>query len=70
MGAELSCPRCGAAMQPGSLGTMSYVGGSKWYERRSALALGGETLVSMPLGGMAWLDGARCPACRLLVLRY
>ena len=30
------------------------------------LARHAETLVSAPLGGMIWLDGSRCPSCRLL----
>ncbi len=49
---------------------MSYVGGATWHRERSALALNGETIVSKPIGGMVWLDGTRCPGCRLLVLGY
>ncbi len=64
------CPRCGAPMQPGSLGMMSFVGGAAWYTERTALALHGESVVGKPLGGMVWLDGTRCLACRLLVLAY
>jgi hypothetical protein len=49
---------------------MTYVGGAKWYKERSTLALGGETLESKLLGGMVWLDGQRCPNCRLLLLNH
>ncbi len=68
--AEGRCPKCGGPTELGTLGTMSYLGGTQWYRERSALALGGETIVSKPLGGMTWLDGHRCPGCRLLVLTY
>jgi Domain of unknown function (DUF6487) len=66
----LTCPNCGAPTEEGTLGAMTYVGGVKWYRERSTLALGGETLQSKPLGGMVWLDGQRCPNCRLLLLHY
>jgi len=74
MTAELSkCPNCGVETQTGTLGTMTYIGGMKWYRERSALALGGETIaggLARFIGGMAWLDGHRCPNCRLLFLNY
>jgi len=65
-----SCPHCGQPMESGTLGLMSYVAGAAWYRERSALALGGETIVKAPLGGMIWLDGLRCIRCRSLQLRY
>lgn len=57
-------------MQPGTMGVMSYSAGATWHRQRSLLALGGETLVSEPLGGMIWMDGHRCLRCRTLVLAY
>jgi hypothetical protein len=65
-----TCPNCGSDTEGGTLGAMTYVGGVKWFKERSTLALGGETLESKPLGGMVWLDGKRCPSCRLLLLNY
>jgi hypothetical protein len=64
------CPQCGGSLDDGSLGLMTYVGGAAWYKGRSALALGGESIVAKPLGGMVWMDGHRCRACRLLLLSY
>ena len=57
-------------METGSVGMMSYVGGAAWYRERSTLALGGQTIVKSPLGGMIWLDGLRCTKCRVLQLNY
>ncbi len=64
------CPGCGENMDPGSLGVLSHVAGALWYKRRTLLATGGQTVVSAPLGGMIYLDGARCERCRLMLLRY
>jgi Domain of unknown function (DUF6487) len=64
------CPSCGTTMTAGSLGTMSYVAGVTWHKSRSALALGGEKIAGSSLGGMVWMDGFRCPGCRLLLLQY
>lgn len=57
-------------MQRGAAGVMSYAAGMTWHKERSALALGGETIVHAPLGGMVWLEGWRCATCRLLQVRY
>ncbi len=70
MDAVEKCPHCGKAMESGSVGVMSYAVGVQWYRERSLLALGGETIVRKPLGGMAWLDGHRCADCRFLQLHY
>jgi hypothetical protein len=57
-------------MESGALGVMSYTAGAQWFRERSILALGGETIVSKPLGGMIWLDGQRCSGCRFVQLHY
>jgi hypothetical protein len=49
---------------------MSYLGGAKWNREPSSLALGGEAILSKLFGGMVWLDGLRCPRCRLLHPSY
>lgn len=54
----------------GALGTQAFVGGASWYRERSAFAVGGEPIVQRPLGGMVWIDGHRCPQCRVLLLDY
>ena len=57
-------------MELGSVAAESLTGGAKWHKSRSVLATGGESIGDYTAGGMVWLDGARCPTCRLLVLRY
>jgi|HubBroStandDraft_1064217.scaffolds.fasta_scaffold560565_1 hypothetical protein len=70
MDAVEKCPKCGNAMEAGTVGAMTYVGGAKWYKERSMMALGGETIANKFLGGMVWLDGQRCRECRFLQLNY
>lgn len=64
-----NCPDCGSPMESGSVAAESITGGAKWHKSRSVLALGGESIGDYTTGGMVWFDGARCRACRLLVLR-
>ena len=63
-----TCPECGKDMMTGSACVMSFAAGMTWHDGRSTLALGGETLVSGLLGRTIWLDGYRCPNCRLLLV--
>lgn len=73
-GAYQTCPYCRGPMDAGVLGaasaTVTGLGGARWYKFRSFLALGGETVGDWSLSGMVWIDGHRCPKCRLLLLRY
>ena len=57
-------------MDLGTLGFFTLLGGARWYKERSELMLGGDSIVKNPLGGNTWLDGFRCPNCRLLLLSY
>jgi len=57
-------------MDLGTLGFFTLLGGARWYKERSELMLGGDSIVKHPLGGDTWLDGFRCPKCRLLLLTY
>ena len=70
MTAVATCPRCGASTEVGVFGAESYLGGAKWYKERSTLALGGEKIMAPSMNAMVWIDGARCRACRLLLLDY
>ena len=57
-------------MEVGVLGSESLTTQSRWYKKRTALALGGEKIGDYAPSGMTWIDGFRCPNCRLLILRY
>ncbi len=70
MVAVRTCPECGSRLGSGTLGFVTYLGGPRWYRKRTTLALGGQNVVPKPLGGMVWIDGFRCEKCRLLLLHY
>jgi len=57
-------------MDMGTLGFFTLLGGARWFKERSELMLGGDSIVKHPLGGDTWIDGFRCPKCRLLLLKY
>ena len=57
-------------MEPGFLGSESYVEGAKWYSKKTALGLGGEKVKDPELMGMVYLDALRCKACKLILARY
>ena len=57
-------------MQQGYLVTESYIGGAKWMEEKTRLALGGEPLAPPDRWGNVYFAGLRCTDCRLLTLRY
>ena len=67
---SITCPKCGAAMEAGSVAAESLVGGAKWHKSRSTLALGGEKIGDYTTGGLVWFDGFRCSKCRILLMRY
>jgi hypothetical protein len=67
---EAVCPYCKSPLEKGSVAAESLTGGAKWHKARSVLALGGESIGDYTIGGMVWLDGARCSKCRLLLLNY
>ncbi len=64
------CPECGESMEHGYLGSESFVGGARWYTKKSTLGMGGEDLAKSGGLGMVYIEGERCPGCRLLLLRY
>ena len=65
----IPCPSCGKPTEEGFLVAESYVGGARWAPRRTKLG-GGELLVKPDRLGNVYLKGARCVACRTLVLQY
>lgn len=62
------CPGCHGRMDAGTLGFFTLLGGAYWFKERTTLMLGGESIVKNPLGGDPWMDGFRCPKCRMLLL--
>ena len=64
------CPKCGKEMESGYLEAESLVGGAKWQEKRSVLGIGGELLMKPNASGLVYLQGSRCPHCRILMLKY
>ncbi len=64
------CPSCGSTMEHGFLGAESFIGGAKWYTRKSRLGTGGEALMKPDGLGMVYFEGERCQGCKLLLLRY
>ena len=64
------CPQCQKPMDSGTLGFFTYLGGARWFPRRNSWMTGGDPIVKNPLGGDTWIDGLRCPKCRLLLLSY
>ena len=67
---EFACPSCGKPMQQGYLVTESIIGGAKWMQEKTRLAIGGEPLQPPDRWGNVYLAGLRCSGCRLLTLRY
>jgi hypothetical protein len=57
-------------MESGVFLAESFIGGARWTRERTRLAIGGEGLVAPDAWGNVYLDGFRCPSCRLLVLAY
>ena len=64
------CPQCQEPMDLGTLGFFILAGGARWFQERSLLMLNGDPIVKNRLGGDTWIDGFRCPKCRLLLLTY
>jgi len=57
-------------MEQGYLVAESIVGGAKWMQEKTRLALGGEPLMPPDRWGNVYLAGLRCAPCRLITLRY
>jgi hypothetical protein len=57
-------------MERGYLGSESFIRGVKWFAEKSKLGTGGVELVKPGGLGMVYLEGRRCPDCKLLLLRY
>ena len=68
--AEFACPLCGKPMEQGYLVAASMLGGAKWMQEKTRLALGGEPLQPPDTWGNVYLAGLRCASCRLVTLRY
>jgi hypothetical protein len=64
------CPKCGAQMERGFLGSESFISGMKWFKEKTILALGGEKIKDPGLSGMVYLDGFLCRKCQTMVVAY
>lgn len=64
------CPKCGAQMEQGFLGSESFISGMKWFKEKTILALGGEKIKDPGLSGMVYLDGFLCRNCKTIVVAY
>lgn len=64
------CPKCGAQMEKGFLGSESFISGMKWFKEKTILALGGEKIKDPGLSGMVYLDGFLCRKCQTMVVAY
>lgn len=64
------CPNCGQSMEDGYLGSESFIGGAKWFKKKSKLGAGGEPVAKPGRLGMVYIEGERCSACKLLLLHY
>lgn len=67
---DFPCPSCGKPMDQGYLVAESLLGGAKWMQERTRLAIGGEPIQTRDAWGNVYLAGLRCTACRLITLRY
>lgn len=57
-------------MEPGYLRAESFIGGANWTTKKTVLGIGGEPIAGTDVGGNVYLEGFRCPTCRVLTLRY
>lgn len=57
-------------MAHGFLRAESFIGGAAWTTKRTRLGSHGVPLVRPDGFGYVYLEGDRCPDCRLLTLRY
>jgi len=64
------CPACGKPMMDGFLVAESFIQGVKWVKERTRLALGGEVLVQPDSYGNVYVEGVRCPSCKMMILKY
>lgn len=64
------CPRCDGEMEPGFLGSESFISGMKWFKEKTILALGGEKIREPGMSGMVYLDGFICKKCKTIVVTY
>ncbi len=66
-----ACPRCGGPMERGFLGAEVWPVGLQWYRKESGFgAFGGEPVATTRQFQMEYLEGERCPACRVMLLAY
>lgn len=72
----MQCPKCGKEMEDGFMSIAGYsIKGdmpvARWHLEKSRFASGGESLkLSGTYRGVLWLSGARCRACKTMVLSY
>ncbi|MBI4415794.1 MAG: hypothetical protein HY557_02280 [Euryarchaeota archaeon] len=64
------CPSCGKPMERGFLVAESLIGGAKWVEKKTRLAIRGSPVASADRWGNVYLSGFRCPDCHRLLLAY
>jgi hypothetical protein len=64
------CPHCDGEMEPGYLGSESFISGMKWFKEKTVLALGGEKIKEPGMSGMVYLDGFICRKCSTMVVTY
>jgi len=57
-------------MMDGFLVAESFIQGVKWVKERTRLALGGEVLVQPDSYGNVYVEGVRCPSCKMMILKY
>jgi len=66
-----SCPKCGAAMASGYLGTKTFPTGLQWYDEVNRLGFRvGEPVATVHKLQMEFLAGERCDSCHLMLLAY
>jgi ssDNA-binding Zn-finger/Zn-ribbon topoisomerase 1 len=66
----MNCPRCGKDMEHGYIRAESFIGGIKWMREKSTKSLGLETVAKPDMLGFVFIEGFRCPECRLICSQY
>jgi len=70
VGKPMVCPNCGKQMEAGFLGMERIFSDIAWFQERTVLGLGGESLGLKDKMGMVYADAYRCKYCGFVMIKY
>jgi Domain of unknown function (DUF4352)/Domain of unknown function (DUF6487) len=70
VGKSMICPNCGRQMEAGYLGMEKIFSDIAWFQERTVLGLGGESLGLKDKMGMVYADANRCKYCGFVMIKY